>query len=76
MKRMDNKVTLCYPENFNLLLPTYSVRKVELSARELGLCMKSAALNALRRLDDEIPEDLRNEYSGWKRKIMEDISGI
>ncbi|WP_237698686.1 hypothetical protein [Pyrococcus yayanosii] len=74
MKREGDKVTLCYPDDFNLLLPTYSIRKVELPARELGLCMKSAALNALGRLDDRIPEGLRDEYLEWKRRIMEYIS--
>ncbi len=76
MKRKTGKVVLCYPNDFNALLPTYSVRRVELSAMELGLCMKTSTLNALGRLDDEVPESLRAEYLGWKRKIMDDISSI
>jgi len=76
IKRKNGKVVLCYPDDFNALLPTYSVRKVGLSAGELGLCMRTATLNALGRLDDEIPGDLRAEYLGWKRKVMDDISGV
>ncbi|WP_297062173.1 hypothetical protein [Thermococcus sp.] len=76
MKRKNGKVVLCYPDDFNALLPTYSIRKVELSARGLGLCMKTVTLNALGRLDDEVPEGLRAEYLWWKRKVMDDISGV
>ena len=76
LKREDDRVTICSPDNFNLPLPTYSVRKVGLSAGELGLCMRTATLNALGRLDDEILGDLRAEYLGWKRKVMDNISGV
>ena len=76
MKRKNDKVILCYPDDFNVLLPTYSVRRVELSAGELGLCMRTATLDALGRLDDEVPEGLRAEYLWWKRKVMDDISGV
>ena len=70
MKRKNDKVVLCYPNDFNVLLPTYSVMRVELSAGDLGLCIKTATLSALGRLDDEIPEGLRNEYLRWREMVL------
>jgi hypothetical protein len=73
MKRRDDKVTLCYPNNFSTLLPVYSVEKVKLPAKELGEFMRGAVFNVLEELEAEIPGNLRDEYLRWKKEIMETL---
>ncbi|WP_258083523.1 hypothetical protein [Thermococcus thermotolerans] len=74
MKRKNGKVVLCCPDDFNVPLPTYSIRKVELSARELGLCMAKAVFDAFGRLDTKVPEGLRDEYLRWRGALQ--IPGV
>ncbi|WP_048147918.1 hypothetical protein [Palaeococcus ferrophilus] len=76
LKRENNNVTLCYPDNFDIPLPTYSVKKLGAPARELGECMRKATLEGVERLLIEIPKALRSEYLEWREEVLKILEKV
>ncbi len=67
LKWEKGRVTVCCPDNFDLPLPTYSVRKCEAVAKELGECMRKTTLEGVERLNAESPSYGGYMFDGEKR---------
>lgn len=76
LKRENHRVTLCYPDNFDIPLPTYSVKKWEAPAEELGECMRKAAIEGIENLFIEITKALRGEYLEWGEKVLKILKKV